>query len=64
MHKVLKLTKRRASDSVNIKTKIDLKLQNTPPYMASQEQGHILSGNYTTIQVRESAATEATTGIL
>ena len=64
MHKVLKLTKRRASHSVNIKTKIDLKLQNTPPYMASQEQGHILSANYTTIQVRESAATEATTGVL
>ena len=64
MHKVLELAKRRASHSVNIKTKIDLKLQNTPPYMASQEQGHILSGNYTTIQVRESAATEATTGVL
>ena len=64
MHKVLKLTKRRESHSVYIKTKIDLKLQNTPPYMASQKQGHILSGNYTTIQVRESAATEATTGVL
>ena len=64
MHKVLKLTKRRASHSVNIKTKIDLKLQNTPPYMASQKQGYILSGNYTTIQVPESAATEATTGVL
>ena len=64
MHKVLKLTKRRASHSVNIKTKIDLKLQNTPPYMASQKQGYILSGNYTTIQVRESAATEAITGVL
>ena len=64
MHKVLKLTKRRDSHSVNIKSKIDLKLQNTPPYKAPQEQGHILSGNYTTIQVRESAATEATTGIL
>ena len=63
MHKVLKLTKRRASHSVNIKTKI-AKLQNTLPYMAFQEQGHILSGNYTTIQVRESAATEATTGVL
>ena len=64
MHKVLKLTKRRESHSVNIKTKIDLKLQSKPPYKASQEQGHILSGNYTTIQVRESAATEATTGVL
>ena len=64
MHKVLELTKRRESHSVNIKTKIDLKLQTTPPYVASQEQAHILSGNYTTIQVRESAATEATTGIL
>ena len=64
MHKVLKLTKRRESHSVNIKTNIDLKLQNKPPYKASQEQGHILSGNYTTIQVRESAATEATTGVL
>ena len=64
MHKVLRLTKRRESHSVNIKTKIDLKLQNKPPCKASQEQGHILSGNYTTIQVRESAATEATTGIL
>ena len=64
MHKVLKLTKRRESHSVNIKTNIDLKLQNKPPYKASQEQGHILSGNYTTIQVRESAATETSTGIL